>query len=549
MSSSVRAVLAQCPGWGRECPPNALAALAAYARAEGFAISCHDLNNAFYQRSPGLRRMWEDKDLYSFWEDPARVGELLRGNSELTEAFVSELLQDGPRLVGLSVHTTSLRASLELARRIKRKDPSCVVVLGGPQCARSQAAEPLSREDCVDAVVTGEGEDVLVSMLRQLERSRKLEPLPGAIVRVDGRPADLGDAPGPADLDALPFPDYSDFSADMAAGRYNDPRRLELLDSRGCVRRCHFCSEWQFWKEFRSKSGERLFAEVCEQMRRHPGVEHFYFIGSLLNGRLETLHGFCDRVVESGLRITWEGQAVVRPGMDETLLPKMARAGCRRLSFGIESGSERVRRAMNKPFTNEEALRALRAARDSGMSVQVNFMFGLPTETREDFQQTLRFLEDCRPYIDSVLASQSFTVLDKGTALHRSPQDFGIEGQGHHLFWTSNGRENHYAERFRRYEEFCRRALALGLPETSGVLRHKPDKWQLLGEYYEHQERYPRAAACYRRALHAEGASVRGRMEECLRKAQGARRGRRTPLAAAGNQGPQRNDMSDRAGR
>ena len=67
----MRTALVQCPGWGRECPPYALACLSAYLRREGREVSCFDLNNALYRASPSQRRMWEDKDCYSFWESEA----------------------------------------------------------------------------------------------------------------------------------------------------------------------------------------------------------------------------------------------------------------------------------------------------------------------------------------------------------------------------------------------------------------------------------------------------------------------------------------------
>jgi pyruvate-formate lyase-activating enzyme len=478
--------LVQCPGWGRECPPYALACLAAYARREGFSVACFDLNNGLYDASPALRRMWDDKDYYSFWEDRAKVGRLVAENEALVDGFVERILASGAKVVGFSTHTTSFLVSLEVARRIKRRDPSRLVVFGGPQCSRAQAARPFAEEPCVDAVVSGEGELTLVELLRRVEAGLPLEPMPGLLLRHEGRVVDGGERPPLMDLDSLPIPDYSDFAADIREGRYADPQRLELFDSRGCVRTCHFCSEWQFWERFRAMSGDRIFAEVKAQMALYPGVRRFYFIGSLLNGSMKSLERFCDLVIASGLDVRWQGQAIVSPAMDERMLAKMARAGCEWLGFGIESGSEALRARMNKKFTNENAFKTLRAARRAGIKAQINIMFGLPTETREDFEQTLSFLARVRPHVDTVLASQSFAVIDKDTILHREPARFGVTGQDHHLFWEGEG-GNDYPERFRRYEEFCRAALALGLPETSGVLREKPDKWKLLAEHALHK--------------------------------------------------------------
>ncbi len=144
---------------------------------------------------------------------------------------------------------------------------------------------------------------------------------------------------------------------------------------------------------------------------------------------------------------------------------------------------------------------------DAGIMVQANFMFGMPGETRDDFAQTIKFLRENRKYMDSILASQSFCVIDKGTYLYNHPEEFGITGKEHNIYWASNNGENNYAERFRRYEEFCRLALSLGIPETSGVLKAKPDKWRLLGDFFFHQKDYPSAIGNYLNALRYETAN------------------------------------------
>ncbi len=496
------AVLAQCPGWGRSAPPYAPACLAAYLHARSrHGALCLDLNNRVYHASSS-KELWDDKDLYSMWEDGPAVARLIAANRALMDGVVLEILATGAPLIGFTVHTTSFLFTLELARLIKARAPEKVILLGGPQCSRSQSALKLAAEPCVDAVATGEGEEVLLKVLDSVTAGRGVPRLPGLIINQGGgKTLDCGDAPGPAGLDPLPFPDYSDFSADMAAGKYGDPSRLEILDSRGCPTRCNFCSEWQFWKSYRSMSGARVFAEIAHQVKKHPGIKHFYFAGSLINGRPAELEKFCDNVIASGLEITWEGQAAVHPAMT-ALAPKLARSGCTWLGVGLESGSERLLRAMHKPIALKTALANLRAYALAGIKVQANFMFGLPGETRADFDRTLKFLVRARPFLDSVLASQSFCVLDKNTPLYNNAGDFGIKGREHHLYWSSG--RNTYPARLKRYEEFCRLALFLGLPETSGVLRKKPDKWLLLGDYYLHSGDKPKARACYRRSLKTE---------------------------------------------
>ncbi|HVA65850.1 MAG TPA: radical SAM protein [Elusimicrobiota bacterium] len=500
----MKVALVQAPyGYrGREAPPFSVVCLAGYVRHHGHAPLSIDFGNALYHASsPDSRVMW-NADRYSFWENPDAIERLLHETRGTTDALIRRILESGARVIGFATHTTSFLASLALAERIKREDPSRLIVFGGYQCAREKSGLAFAADWRVDGVAVGEGEQTLVEALAGVERTGRLPAIPGLLVRgEDGRVVDSGDREPIMDMDSMPFPDYSDFREDIRAGLYSDPRRLDVFDGRSCVRRCAFCNEWQFWGRFRSRSGRRILEEIRHQMSEHPTINHFYFTGLLVNGNLRELSRFCDLVLESGLKFTWGGQSIVQPGMDEKMLKKMAAAGCRWLGYGVESGSEAVRWRINKKFTNENAYKTLRATAEAGIKAQINVMFGMPSETRDEFQETLSFLTRVRPYLDSILASQSFCVIDKDTPLHRNPERYGITNQDHHLFWESNGGENNYAERFRRYEEFCKLALFLGVPETSGVLSRKPDKWFLLGSYYEYKKQPLKAVLYLRRSL------------------------------------------------
>jgi len=393
-----------------------------------------------------------------------------------------------------------------------------IVVFGGPDCCRELRGQEIIKEDAVDIVVVGEGDETLLELVELVERDGGVDFCPGTLLKKDGRVIDCGDRPVIKDLNLTPFPDYSDFRKDISLGHYRQPERLEIFDSRGCITRCHFCSEWQFWKTYRSMSGERMFEEIAYQVKIFPGVDYFYFIGSLLNGNVKALSKFCDLIIHNDLKIRWAGQAIFRPEMTRELLEKMKKAGCEWLGYGLESGSQKVVNSMNKHFSITNAEEVLRNSHQAGINIQVNFMFGIPTETEEDFKQSLEFLRRNRENIDSVLASQSFCVIDKGTYLHTHAKEFGIKNADHHLYWETNG--NDYVERFRRYQEFCQLALSLDLPETSGVLRVKPDKWLLLGDYYLFKKDYSLAIECLKKSLELESRNntTLQKIEQCQRE-------------------------------
>jgi hypothetical protein len=522
----MKIALLQCPAWGRDCPPYTLAYFNALLQKHGHQVQVFDVNNLMYHASsPELKKYWDDKDYYSYWENRAQLGRLIDAHADLLDGICREIADRGVQAVSFTTHTTSFIVSLDLAARIKKLNGDITVIFGGPQCSRSQIPHQLITYPQVDYVCPGEGDVALPRLLEKLQAGRR-EPQEGFFFRDgQGRVTDGGDPEIPQDLDALPVPDYEPFRPDIEQGKYREPHRLDIFDSRGCITCCHFCSEWQFWKKYRTVSGERIFAEIVQQQKKFPGVNYFYFNGSLINGDLQVLERWCDLVIKNGLRIRWAGQALPRGDMSGGLIRKMKQSGCVWLGFGIESGSQRVLDAMNKRFSVDEALRVLKDTHEAGISVQINIMFGLPTETADDFEKTLGFLLAARPSIDTILASQSFCVIDKGTILHRHPERFGITGQEHHLFWSSNNGENDFAERFRRYEKFCKAALALGIPETSGVLAVKPDKWFLLGHYYRHAGQHARAAECFERSLRdeSENEETRSLARECRSAAEKCR--------------------------
>jgi radical SAM superfamily enzyme YgiQ (UPF0313 family)/MoaA/NifB/PqqE/SkfB family radical SAM enzyme len=509
----------QAPAWGRECPPYTMCFLAALVRQNGHEAHLFDLNNYLYHTSPReLRKMWDDKDNYFFWESGASVKSLLERNQKAVSFYVDKILETEARIIGFTVHFSSAWASLEIARRIKERDKSRVIVFGGPDCSLQQKGAYFIGQGCVDIVVCAEGEKPLFDIIDKIDSLKDIRSLPGCLLLRNGLVMDGGYMAGVEDLDRLPFADYSDFKDDILLRLYREPNRLDIFDSRGCTNHCHFCSEWQFWGKFRAKSGKRIFDEIMGLKKEFPQVNFFYFSGSLINGNMGSLKEFCDLVIKNNAQFQWAGQAIIRPEMTKEVLIKLRKSGCSWISYGIESGSQRVLDAMNKRFSLDLARRVLHDTREAGIPQQVNFMFGLPTETKEESRQTLQFMQENRKYIDSILASQSFCVIDKGTYLYNKPEEFGVRSRDHHLFWESNDGENNYPERLRRYEEFCSKAIELGIPETSGVLRVKPDKWRLLGDYYFYRKDYTAALRHYldSRKYESDDPAVLERIAACF---------------------------------
>jgi len=482
--------IVKAPWWVRYCPPYLLSFLATYLRNNGYEVKLSDFNNKWYHRvSEKYKKYWDDRDYYSFWEKEDFVREISK-EVEI-EKDVKRILDSNTDIAIFETHTPNVILSYEVAKLLKDYKKNLINIFIGHKASRAQMAYDFIKQPFIDYVSTGEIDIPILKLLKEFKNGINIGKLPkvkGLLSKDNGKIIDLGNPDIIKNLDLLPFPEYDDFKEDIKNKTYSMPNRLDILDSRGCVNACYYCYERLFWQKYRTMSGKRIYEQILYHIKNYPQINYFYFNGLLLNGSLEVLEEFCNLVIKNNLKINWAGQAMIREDMSKDLILKMKEAGCNWLGFGIESGSERVLKDMNKNYKIEDALRVLKDVHEAGISTQINIMFGYPTETEEDFRKTLDFVLKVRPYIDSILASQSFTTLEKGTYLYKNAEKFGIKGVKHHLFWKAQDGKNNYLERFKRYEKFCKFALSLGIPETSGVLRERPDKDMLIREYFNYEK-------------------------------------------------------------
>ncbi|MEA5001120.1 MAG: radical SAM protein [Endomicrobiaceae bacterium] len=500
----MKTALIKAPWWVRYCPPYILAYFSTYLKSLGHSTFCFDLNNIFYhQCTDENKKYWDNRDFYSVWENNTFTDTILKVSN--AEKSIRDILSTGAQVFIFDTHTPSVNISYALAKKIKSIKPDSVIIFMGHKASKAQMAYDFAEQNFIDYVCYGEADIPLKNLLQKLDEGFNIKDLPvckGFLVKLKGKVTDCGSGDFVKDLDSLPIPDYSDFREDILNNKYSQPNRLDLLDSRGCINACHFCYERLFWPGYRAMSGDKLFEQIVRHMRDFPQINYFYFNGLLLNGNLKNLETFCDLIIKNGVKVSWAGQAVVRDDMPLELLKKMKKAGCGWVGYGVESGSQDVLDAMNKRFTVQKAVELFKNTKEAGISFQINMMCGFPVETEEDFCKTLNFLTSARPYVDSILASQSFFTLEKGTYVRNNPEKFGITKADHHLFWKS--KNNDYPLRFERYEKFCNLALKLKYPETSGISAVKPDKWFLLGEYYFYDKNYSKSRQCFEKSFEKE---------------------------------------------
>jgi anaerobic magnesium-protoporphyrin IX monomethyl ester cyclase len=287
-----------------------------------------------------------------------------------------------PALIGFSLVHANRWGALEIARIAKELDPEVKIVFGGPG-AGFLWRHFLTHFADVDYVVIGEGEFVLLRLVQTLEGQNPCLEGVGGIAYREGDRIVRTKSPSPiADLDSLPLP-----------SRYFQYRHV--ASSRGCPWKCRFCGSPGLWNgkvRFRSP---RHFVDELDQLYRK-GITFFYVSDDTFTAHKPRVLEICRTILERGLQITWNAICRV-DGVDEEILYWMRRAGCIQISYGVESGSEKIRAILGKKITTDQVKRAFDLTRSYGILPRAYFIYGAPGETPETIAETIALITEIQP--------------------------------------------------------------------------------------------------------------------------------------------------------
>lgn len=319
----------------------------------------------------------------------------------LVEEWLDRERPERYQLVGGSVGALQLCASLYLMRRIRERGHSGLRVLGGSALVGSPGRELLARCSDIDAVVDGEGEHALLSLV-----SADAEPAPPGVLRrgADGSPAPARPA-RPLNLERAPAPDLHEFFA--AAARLGVPRTaltISLEHSRGCawehrtgrdLQGCTFCGLYRGAPSFRRKPVARVVAELEQAVACHR-VLNAAFVDAYMPAdyRRELLQGIAG--VPADLTFFTE----MRCDLDERTAAALAAAGASHLQLGVESFTTAILRRIDKGVTGAQTVHSVRLSQEHRLPVQYNLMVripGVPEEEIEELAELLPLLYGLRP--------------------------------------------------------------------------------------------------------------------------------------------------------
>lgn len=419
--SRQKVALVRCPLASHWNIPLALPSLAAFIEMYDYEVKCWDLNLEFqdFMNTKDLPLSLLDENKWYRLQIDSQIEAILSG---LAKSWAEMILRDAPTVVGFSIPVVTVKASLILAQAIKMFDSNIVTVFGGPECMYSWP--DLIKEDVVDFVILGEGEQPFVDLLQVLDRGGKQVHNPAVVTK------DTCDQPHSVainnDLDQLPYPDFSK----MEFERYADHGVVDIpiFGSVGCVRNCTFCSRHFLNGKYRYKSSHKIVSELERAVELY-GTKSFFFVDSLINGRIDQLSEWTSLVVDKQMGIRWHSNAILSPDTTKDVLRTMRQSGCIRLWYGLESGSPLILKDMKKLVDIPIIERVIRDTHDVGIIATCFVMVGYPTETEADFQATLDFLKRNKSHLDEVYPL--LCEVQDETLLGGGKRKYGIVGSGY----------------------------------------------------------------------------------------------------------------------
>ncbi|MBI2384848.1 MAG: cobalamin B12-binding domain-containing protein [Elusimicrobia bacterium] len=329
-----------------------------------------------------------------------------------------------PGLVGVSCQSSSRGAAAALVRRLKEASPGTRVVVGGPFATADP--ELVLRRTGADWVAVGDGEETLPELAECLARGGDPRGVAGLVWSDGGKAARAPERAPFTDLDRLPDPDFDLFDAGAALARYRRPRALAmnsaimLLSSRGCVYRCVFCPMSAFKGKPRQHSPAHFVGQVARMARRYRWRD-FVFGDNFFTRDRQRVREICALLRREAPGIRWICMTRA-DAMDPALAREMAAAGCREISYGVESGSAKVQKAIGKRLELGLVPAAFAATREAGMRAVLMLMVGNPGDDLETTRETARFLRAVEP--DRVQVHT--TKVYPGTGLHAVAAAAGV---------------------------------------------------------------------------------------------------------------------------
>ena len=319
--------------------------------------------------------------------------------NDISDEKLAELIRVNPPDVVLATAITPMiyqaQKTLEIARR---EMPNCVTVLGGIH-PTFMYAQVMSEAPWIDYIVRGEGEEIAVELLQAIQDGTHLarrREIQGIAFLEEGKLVATPARPVIKDLDSL-TPDWSLLEWDKYIYIPLNCRVAVPNFARGCPFTCRFCSQWKFWRKYRTRDPVKFVDEIEVLVKQHQ-VGFFILADEEPTINRKKFIALCEELIKRDLGVKWGINTRVTDILrDRDLLPMFRKAGLVHVSLGTEAAAQLQLDRFRKETTIEENKLAIKLIKDAGMVAEAQFIMGLENETKETIEETYRLAQDWKP--------------------------------------------------------------------------------------------------------------------------------------------------------
>ncbi len=297
---------------------------------------------------------------------------------EVNSDLAGTLKNFNPDIVGISFTTPLYNQARELFKYVKKFNPNIWTLAGGPH--PTTLPNSVISDPCIDTVIVGEGEIAINKFLKKPKKGiLKREPLIN-------------------NLDKIKFP-----ARELLENKkylWSVPKKgimpmTSFISSRGCPFMCTFCSQHViFGRKIRYRSIKNIIEEI-RIIKEKFKINHLSILDDTLGVDKKRTYELCNEIIKEKLDITFEGYTRVDI-ITKNLLEKLKKAGLNRLSFGVESGDQKILNATKKGITLEQIKKAYLIANKVDIETRMSVIFGLPFETKKTIKKTINFMKSLK---------------------------------------------------------------------------------------------------------------------------------------------------------
>lgn len=298
-----------------------------------------------------------------------------------------------PDVVGITTMTLCLLDVIEAAKIVKERCPEAAVVLGGPHV--NLFPEETINFKNIDYLVLGEGEITFCKLLENIDNHTELREIRGLVFKSNGKIINTGMPSFIEDLNILPNParhlvPYKKYTSLLSP--YNPI--TTIITSRGCPYTCTFCDRPHLGRRFRARSAENVVEEIIECKKM--GIKYFLLYDDTFTVDKKRVIDICNLLIKNNIKTNWEIRTRIDT-VNKEMLKKLKKAGCTGIHYGVESGSEKILKVLDKRISLNSAKDIFKETHKAGIKTLAYFMIGSPTETIEDINATFKFAKSLNP--------------------------------------------------------------------------------------------------------------------------------------------------------